>query len=314
MKVNKGIIYILAAASMWGMAGVFVKPMIAAGVDEMSIVFLRALFSFITLAITVFFIDKTLFKIRLRDVGFFASTGIFSIVMFNFCYYRTMDLSSLSVAAILLYTAPFFVVIISFFLFKEKLSIKKSFACVSAFIGCVFVSGVIGNGTAISAECIIFGLLTGFGYSLYTVFGNILLKRGYSSFTVTFYTFLFAFLGTLPLVDFDNIFSVLFFKNYVPEHLNDLNITLPFSGFLVVIVAFLMAIFNTVLPYILYTNGLKTVSASSAPIIATVEPVVATLVGAVVFKETVTIYGLIGIILVLGSVIILNLGVKNNEN
>ncbi|MBE6728269.1 MAG: EamA family transporter [Ruminococcaceae bacterium] len=314
MKTNKGILFILAAASLWGMAGIFVKPMIAAGVDEMTIVFSRALFSFLFLGLIILFVDKKLFTIHFRDIGYFVSTGIFSIVMFNFCYYRTMDLSSLSVAAVLLYTAPFFVVLLSIFVFKEMLTVKKCIACICAFCGCVLVSGIIGDGTPISVECLIFGLLTGFGYSLYTIFGNILLKKGYRSFTITFYTFLFAFIGTLPLVDFKNILSSVFSLNYIPHFTETIKATLPFAGVLTVIVAILMALFNTVLPYILYTGGLKSVSAGSAPIIATVEPVVATLVGALIFKEELSLAGIIGIILVLGSVIILNIGEKGNEN
>ena len=41
----------------------------------------------------------------------------------------------------------------------------------------------------------------------------------------------------------------------------------------------LMALFNTVIPYIFYTKGLLGVEASVAPIIATLEPVVATVTG-----------------------------------
>lgn len=314
MKINKGVISILVAASMWGLAGIFVKPMLAAGVDEMSIVFSRALFSFLSLAVIVLFVNRNLFKIKLRDLPFFVASGIFSIVMFNFCYYRTMELSSLSVAAVLLYTAPFFVVILSSFLFKEKLTIKKCVACVCAFVGCVLVSGLIGDGTSISTECVVFGLLTGFGYALYTIFGNILLKRGYNSLTVTFYTFVFAFLGTLPLVDFKNLFTVVFSSDTIPKFVAEGSVNMPFGGFYVVIVAFLMALLNTVLPYIFYTNGLKKVSAGSAPIIATVEPVVATFVGLFVFSENISYTGILGIVLVLGSVVILNFGVGSNEN
>ena len=75
-----------------------------------------------------------------------------------------------------------------------------------------------------------------------------------------------------------------------------------------------MAIFSTVIPFIFYTKGLLGVEASVAPIIATLEPVVATLIGFLVFKEIPTFSGILGIILVLGSVVILNIKGKTHEN
>lgn len=84
----------------------------------------------------------------------------------------------------------------------------------------------------------------------------------------------------------------------------------------VIPVAFLMAVLNTVLPYLLYTTGLCGVDASIAPIIAMVEPVVATLIGAAVYGEALTLSGIVGIFIVLLSVFVLNYKgrVKNAES
>ncbi|MCQ2450226.1 MAG: EamA family transporter [Clostridia bacterium] len=232
-------------------------------------------------------------RIKIRDLWLFACTGIFSIVLFNFCYYKTMSLSTLSVAAVLLYTAPFFVMFISVPLFKEKFTLKKIGACLIAFVGCVLVSGVTGQGVRLTPACLGFGLMTGFGYALYTVFGELLLRRGYPSLTITFYTFVFALIGTLPFV----------FKDLIQLALTPAAI-IPLGA---VPVAIAMALFNTVFPYLLYTGGLKTVAPDRAPIIATVEPVVATLVGLVIFSEYPSVAGWIGIVLVVFAVIFLNL-------
>ena len=55
-----------------------------------------------------------------------------------------------------------------------------------------------------------------------------------------------------------------------------------------------------------YTLGLRSVEASKAGIIATIEPVVATIIGIVCFSETLTILSGMGIVLVLTAVTILN--------
>ena len=286
-KLNLHIIFVFCAAVFWGIAGIFVRNLEGA-LEQMQMVFWRAFISAIIFGVIIAFNDKTLYKIKLKDLWLFACAGLFSIVMFNYSYYTTMTLTSLSVAAVLLYTAPFFVVIISLFLFKERMTSNKLFACIIAFIGCCFVSGLFDTEQIISSKALFFGLLTGFGYALYTIFGKLLMERGYKTLTITFYVFLSASVCTLPFI----------------------NVTQTCKGAVespkVMLIVFLMALFNTVIPYILYTMGLRGVDPSVAPIIATVEPVVATLVGCFIFGEDISVYGIIGIILVLASVVILN--------
>ncbi len=286
--VKKGSLLIFLAAAMWGTAGMFVKKLDGLGISPMPIVAFRCAFTVLLIGAIMFFKNPNGFKIRLRDIYLFALNGIFSIVMFNFCYYKTMSLSTLSVAAILLYTAPIFVMIISVLFFGEKLGIKKVAALIIAFAGCAFVSGIFGSAVKISYGAIIYGLLTGFGYALYTILSNRLILRGYNTLTIIFYTFAFALLGSLLITVFANGAAQLKFNQSVW------------------LWALLMALCNTVLPYILYTSGLKFVSASAAPIIATVEPVSATVVG-LFYGERLTAHGVIGIILVLASVVILNI-------
>lgn len=295
-KINIHFIYILSAAALWGIAGIYVRTLENTAFTQMGIVFGRSFFTAMVLALFIFFKDKNLFKVKLKDMPWFIGDSVFSIILFNFSYYKTMSLTSLSVAAVLLYTAPFFVVIISAFLFKERITLKKVTACIIAFIGCLFVSGVFSSQNRITLPAIIFGLLTGFGYALYTVFGRILIDKGYNTFTITFYIFFFSAICGLPFINMVDTFTVMF------------------SSSKVLITIFLMAVFNTVVPYMLYTGGLLGVETSVAPIICTLEPVVATVTGVVLYKEPLNFLSVLGIVLFLGSVIILNLKVGKNEN
>ncbi len=288
-RINVYFIFILFAASLWGMAGIFVRTASKYRVSEMELVFGRAALTSLIMAVIILFKNKAYFKVKLKDLWLFVSAGLFSIVLFNYSYYTTMRLSSLSVAAVLLYTAPFFVVFISRIVFKIKLTLNKCIACVVAFIGCCMVSGLFDSTHRIGMRALFFGLLTGFGYALYTIFGELLLMRGYKTFTITFYVFLFAGICSLPLVNLRGVAATLKAEP---------------SAFGIV---FLMALFNTVIPYMFYTTGLLGVDPSTAPIIATVEPVVATLVGFFCFKEEITLWGGMGIIFVLASVVILNM-------
>ena len=69
----------------------------------------------------------------------------------------------------------------------------------------------------------------------------------------------------------------------------------------------LTAVVTAVIPFLAYTLGLKTVDASRAGIIATIEPLVATLVGIFVFSEPLTLLSGLGILLILSAIVILNL-------
>ena len=174
---KKGLLLVCSGATIWGFAGVFVRALNSFGITSMNIVFGRAMITVVFLALLMLIIDRDAFKISLRHLWLFAANGILSIAMFNYCYYQTMKYTSLSVAAVLMYTAPFFVVVISAIFFKERLTVKKGGACIVAFIGCGMVSGLVGSDHSISGKGLAFGLMTGFGYALYTVFGNMLLKR-----------------------------------------------------------------------------------------------------------------------------------------
>lgn len=297
LKFNIHFLLVLFAASLWGTAGIFVRTVESEGLPQVSLVFDRAFFTALFLGLIILFKDKSLFKIKLKDLWLFLCAAVFSIVLFNYSYYKTMSLTSLSVAAVLLYTAPFFVVIISVFLFGARLNFKKLAALFIAFLGCCFVSGIFTTDNKITVEALFFGLLTGFGYALYSVFSKVLINKGYDTLTITFYTFLFAAVGCVPLT---NLGATL---------------TQTFASAKILFTVILMGIFNTVIPYILYTAGLRGTEPSKASIIATVEPVVATLVGLFIYNEPITFFGYIGIILVIASVVILSDSeVKRSEN
>ena len=64
------------------------------------------------------------------------------------------------------------------------------------------------------------------------------------------------------------------------------------------------------LPYVLYSTGLEHMESSKASILASVEPVVSALFGVFVFHETLTLWGILGIVVVLGAIVILNVKLK----
>ena len=285
MKQKLPYLYITAAATLWGIIGLFTHFLSRAGISSGSLVTIRAVGAAIILSALFLVIDRNVFKVRLKDIKYFIGTGIISFVLFNWCYFNCIEKCSLSVAAILLYTAPTFVVILSGILFREKITKTKILALGITFLGCALVSGIIGGSVRYSAVGIVFGVTSGLFYGLYSIFGRYALKR-YSTYTVTLYTFVFAALGSLPLCDFHGVFTAM--QSGTP-----------------LFVAAMLIVFSTVAPFLLYTKGMEKVTSGNASIIATIEPVIAAIISVFAFGEALSGYSFIGILCIITAELIL---------
>ena len=286
--LNSSALFVLAAGSLWGFMGLLVRTLNRVGLASMEICFVRAVITLITMFFGLLIFDRKALKMKIRDVWCFIGTGAFSVSFFNYCYFKTMTFTSLSVAAVLLYTAPAFVMLMSAVLFHERLSARKLVALGLAFVGCAFVSGIVGGAETLSASGILFGLGAGFGYALYSIFGRYALEKNYSSVTISFYTFLFASVSTLFFVDAKEVL-----------------VTIG-SSLQLTVKTVLLVLLVTLLPYLSYTRGLKGMENGTASVLASIEPVVATLVGILIYKEEMSLQNVIGICLVLGSIFLIN--------
>ncbi len=282
-------VYILAAGTLWGMIGLFFNHLSDLGLDRFQIMLLRVSIAAVCLGIYIAITNRKLFKIELRDWWMFFGTGICSLMFFNYCYFTCIAMVSVSVAAVLLYTAPMMVMVMSIVLFKEKFTTKKGIVVLMTFVGCVLVTG-LSSGNSIGAAGIAVGLCAGFGYALYSIFSTYALRK-YHSMTITFYTFALATIGTLPLSNLPQLVPMLTEPSVI---LNSIG----------------LGVFACMFPYLLYTRGLTGVIASHASVMATVEPVVATIIGVVVFHEAMTVSKLLGIILILAGIVVLNVTLK----
>lgn len=234
------------------------------------------------------FTNAALLKINLKDAMSFVGTGIFSIVFFNWAYFTAIEEVSLSVAVILLYTGPAFVVILSRIFFNEPMTFRKVGALLLTLLGCMLVIKLIPAGVNhLSWYGILVGLGSGFGYALYSIFGKHALKK-YHPLTVITYTFVFASLVMLPLSGI----------TIEAEQLASRYVWMQILG---------LGFFPTALAYYLYTSGLSMIESGRASIAATLEPVVATMLGVFIFDEVLTIYQIIGVLLVLFAVILVQI-------
>lgn len=283
-KKSFNIFLVSLSGILWGLIGLFTTPLKSAGIDSVSVIAVRSTLTAIMLGVILLIFDKKLFKIRLCDLWQFIGMGIVSFAFFNICYLKSMELNnSLGTACILMYTAPIFIMLLSAILFKEKITPLKIICLILATLGCTLISG----GGRVTPLGFIFGLGSGIGYGLYSIF-SIYALRKYSFLTATFYAFCFSAVGLALFCDWDKVIHSVSL---------DYSIALLFLG---------LAALITVLPYIIYTCGLRVVPASEASVIACVEPIVAALVGLMFYEQTMGISGLIGMGLILSAVVILS--------
>lgn len=286
---------IVAGAVLWGLIGVFVAALRANGFTALQIVALRVITAGAILLLYALVTNRSLLRIKLKDVWYFIGTGILSIVFFNWCYFTAMQETSLSVAVVLLYTAPAFVTLISRFVFKELFTKRKLLSLLTMIIGCAFVVGFLPKpNLSISLFGLVVGLGSGFGYALYSIFGKLASKK-YKPLTIATYTFLFASLLMIPVSGLWEVKEIILKKE-------------------ILALSFGLGLFPTSLAYLLYTAGLSRVETGNASIIANIEPVVAMIVGVTVFNETLVIWQIIGSILILSAAILVQKAESRNTS
>ena len=283
---------VLLAAVLWGCIGLFVRHLNAAGLYALEVVQLRITVGLAFVGLYMLLLRRRSFRVRPRDLWCFAGTGLCSLLFFSYCYFTGMTVASLSVMGVLLYTAPVFVMLMSALFFRERLTGRKLLALGLTFAGCCFVSG-LGTGGGLSLRGLLLGLGAGFGYALYSIFGRFALQRGYDSWTILFYTFLFCAAGCAFLCDWPAIGAAFAADASLP------------------VWVLLMGFLTAFLAYLLYTHGLAGMETGRAAILASVEPVVATVVGVTVFHEAMTAGSALGVLLVLAGIAVLTLKPRN---
>lgn len=285
MKKYLPYVSILLAGTLWGLIGLFNRNLTGFGLSARSIVFLRNMGSLIVLTVLFCCTDRRVFRIRLRHLPYFLGTGIVSVLLFTVCYFTCQQMCSLAVAAVLLYTAPAFVVVLSALLWKDKITKRKLAALCLAFLGCLSVSGVLTGSLKVTAMGLALGVMSGFFYGLYSIFGRYALKH-YKPLTVTYYTFLTAGIGSLFIG-------------------HPVTTVLAINSCKAIFLVIGLVLVSTIAPYMLYTYGLSRVDSGRASILASVEPVAASLVGVFCFGEPMSGLVLLGLCCILLCVYLL---------
>ena len=281
----KKIAFILPVLSgiLWGSAGIYVRILTKAGFDSCTIISSKMILTAILLFTGIMIFKREYIKVKLKDLWLFVGTGVFGMLLLNFGYNAAVDLLTLSLAAVLLSLSPVFVMIFAAIFFKEKITPRKIFCTFMAVCGCVLVSGVLesGSGMKINITGIVLGVSAAVFYALYSVCSKEAMNRGYSVFTVIFYSTLMISVVLFPFTDFKGIGG---FLQASPAG-NSLFMLIYAAG-------------TTILPYMLFTLAMAYVDAGKVSILgAGGEPSAAMIFGLIFYHEVPSVLSIAGLVI-----------------
>jgi drug/metabolite transporter (DMT)-like permease len=144
-------------------------------------------------ATILFWITKMLFvreKVAKKDLLLLAFCGLFGVTINQLFFFHGLNLSSSINSGIIMTTNPVIVVILSFFILKEKITGNKIAGILIASIGSILLTLAGGSGKGDSTLGDIFLFINALSYGVYLVIAKPLMQK-YKPLTVITYVFTF---------------------------------------------------------------------------------------------------------------------------
>ncbi len=292
---RRGYLYVATAALMWAVSGSSAKYLFNQGISPFQLVQLRLTIGLALLFVWLLAHRPALLRIARRDILYFALLGTTGMAMVQFTYLLAISKIKVAVAILLEYLAPVLIALYSLLFARDTLTRATMLAVVCATFGCYLVVGAYNfDLLSLNREGVLCGLLCAVAFAWYSLYGEKGMHR-YHPWTVLFYAVLFAAIfwnsahlfweaAPLPLEAFTGTYSATAW------------------GFILYI-----AILGTIVPFGLYFDAINLIRSTRASITATLEPISAGIISYFFLGESLEPLQLLGMVLVIGSVIILQL-------
>ena len=274
-----GTLYILASALCFGSMAIFARMAYASGVDIPSLLLLR--FAIASALMWGTLVAKRMKLPRGRGMVMLVAMGAVGYAGQAFSYFTALTYASAGLVALLLYTYPAIVALLSRLVFKYPFTWMQITAVGVALAGTVFIIGKAGDGKPLG---IFFGLLAALIYSIYILMGS----RFPKDVTPTAST---AVITSSAAVTY---FVVVAVKGFHPPATG--------KGWVAVLA---IALICTVLAILFFFEGLERVGPVRASVFSTIEPVFTVLLAAAVLGDQITLPRVFGGVLIVGAVLLL---------
>jgi len=288
-KKLHGMLLASLASSLWAISGISGEILFKKfNFSSDWLVSTRTLISGILLFLIVIFIEKKSIlrplknKIDCAGIILFGTAGMYLV---QYTYFKTIELSNVSFATILQFTAPFFIFIYESIKNKKVPAVSTVILLLMTILGVIFIAtkGNFSN-LSVSLEALLLGIISAIMIAFYSTYPKKLLKK-YGSITVV---------GWGMIVG--SIISNAIHPIWKTE--GDVNIQSIIQVMIVVIL-------GTSIAYLIYIASLNYISSSLAGILTAFEPVLAAILSVAIFGLKFSFIEIVGFILVFVSIFIL---------
>ena len=282
----------LSGVVLFSAKSVFAKMAFEYRADPISVLYLRMLFSFPLILLIGFFYEKTQ-KTSAIDWKDIAKVAVISVLgyyisaLFNFIGLTYIEAS---IERLVLFLYPTMVIFLSLLFLNKPITRNQIFAISLSYLGLIvaFADKLLVNNNAGFWFGVMLIMLSSFTYAIFLTVADGLIKRVGS--------FRFSTVAILTMCICMIVHAMFAGKTQITGYNSH-----------VIWYCVLMAVLSTVIPVYLFNYSMSRLGASNVSIISCLGPVCTLLLSAILLKETITVWQIIGTIRVMGGVLIVNL-------
>jgi drug/metabolite transporter (DMT)-like permease len=303
--LNRGYALGLIGIAFWSTTAIFISYLLKNyPLQPLTLAFWRDLFVVGALTIVLAIFRRSALRIDPRQRKFLVLYG-FSLTLMNISWTLSVALNGAAVSTVMVYASPGLTAIAARFFFKERLSLIRVLAFLGALLGAFFVARA--NDLAqwsLNAGGIVSGMLAAFGFAFYSLMGKAVSRRHINSWTATLSAFSVATIFLLPATLITSAIGQATNPIGDTAQYSLLSLGTQWSGWLILLI---LAAGPTLGGFGFYTASLGYLPAGTANLLATLEPVLTTMLAYLLLNETLSPVQLIGAGLIVLSVISLRL-------
>jgi drug/metabolite transporter (DMT)-like permease len=294
---SRGYLIALIATVLWSTTGPFISYLSKTyALPSLVLAFWRDLFVSFGMLVGLLLFSRSRFKLDRSHWTFILFYGL-TLAVFNSMWTFSVQFNGAAVATVWAFSSPAMTAVLSRIVYKERIGWVKAASIALSLVGMVFVSGAQNPDTwQLNAIGILFGLLTGLFFAIYNLEGKHASDEHIDSWTALLYSFAIA---TFFLFFFNLGIDLLYKKPALSEMLW-LGNSLSGWGIL-----FFLGVAPTLGGFGLYTLSMRYIPATSANLVATLEPVMTAVWAYFFLQEMLTASQLMGGVLILAGVVLL---------
>ena len=285
MDRRTSLVIVILSAACFGTLAIFTNLAYAEGARPLPMLTWR--FAIVTALMAVYQLsrDRTKLVSGARDMKAYALMSFTGYGAASICYFYALKFASASVVAVLLYTYPAMVAVLSRLMYREPLSKNRLLAIALTFAGCALVVGLLTSHVSVTLPGVLLGLGAALGYSVFNMLSHTLVGKRPRIVVMT-YTFGLSAIG-LAVVTLA-----------AGESLS----VAAWSGRMWVLLG-LIVLIPTFAAVVLYLRGIRSLGPSQAAIVSTMEPIFTIALAAMFLGERLTLVQMVGVGLVIAGVV-----------